>query len=164
MSWELIIAFSGLIFSIISIGVAIWSARKSNSISKEQTDLQRRMVDIEERKERDRKDDYLKARIEVNILKRETASGRRPYQVRIINKGKGDARNVTWFINGIQPSDYPDILDSDNNINVIKRIKAGTGQVAKIATSKDSEKVWIIKVIWDDDANKKNAEEFELRL
>lgn len=150
--------------ALLALLVAGWSAWYTKKYSGQQTEMQKEALAIEKKRERNKLHESKKAKIEVNFLERSTSTGRRPYQIRLVNKGKGDARNVRWTINGAMPSNYPDILDSDERINQIDKIKSGTGQTTKIATSKDSDKVWNVKVSWDDDANKDNNEEFELTL
>lgn len=152
--------------ALLALGVAMWSAWYTKKYSGKQTFMQEESLNIEKKRERERVVESKKARFEVKFIEQDKNGRLQKTQLRLINRGKGDAKNVSWTINGESPSKYPDVLDRDEDIDHFDRIRSGTvtPKIPKIATSKDSERTWIVNVKWDDDAEKNNTEEFELRL
>ena len=149
MNWELIISGIALIIS----GLSWYYSKKANRRS---NDLQEKMLNIELKRERDKEIASKKAELIPNFVAQK--------QFRVVNNGKGEARNVRITINDYVPSEHPDILEKSKDVDRISRIREGTGFVYNIAIDKDSEQIWNISIKWDDDANKDNQEFFERRV
>lgn len=153
MSWELIIGLAGVAISLISIFIAGWSAYNSTKYSKKQTDLQRRVVELEEQREREKQSVKIKADVKAEVMYRNTAAGKQPYKFRVFNDGAGAAERIRVMINGDPIKECGFILTEQNTLEVIA---AGTDVKFPMATSKDSPSNWKTVVLWDDKTGTNN--------
>lgn len=99
---NVLLEYSSVIIAILSVSVAVWSAKKSNSTRKEQVLLQIRVVELEELKEKERKekDDRADLRAVVQIAERIDGFYRKATHIQIENNGKNTATNIRLFVNG----------------------------------------------------------------
>jgi hypothetical protein len=150
--------------ALLALLIAGWSAFYTYKYSGKSVRLQEEALEMEKKKERKVEEDSKKAILEPEFLK----SGNRAKPVinilRIYNRGKADAKNVQIHINGKPIYEYPGILNRERYKENAFKIISGQMNQFKIAVSKESEKVWMLKFIWDDRAGKDNKEEFELVL
>lgn len=149
MSWELIIAFSSVVISLLSVGVAIWSAIKSNSIGKEQTELQRKVVELEEKREEEKKVFENSASIHAEIDFEETAGYRFPRSIMIWNQGMMNAENLRVYIDN-EPSSEVNYLLTDKNEDVLEVLPAGDYYSYSFKTREENQPAIEVKVIFDD--------------
>ncbi len=153
--------FSGFALLISAI-VAIYSymqGRKSNELQEEQTDLQRRVVELEEKRETERKEEKIRANLRAEVDYRPTAAGRVAKKLRIVNEGQGAAKNIRIEIEGksIEGCDF--ILKGNKSLDVLA---AGNEFLLPMATSKDSPASWLTTLYWDDKTAKN--QKFETTL
>lgn len=154
MTLEFIIALSGVVISLISVSVAVWSAKKSNAFSKEQTDLQRRVVELEEQRERERKLKEDRADLRAVFQYYEPVDGfnKKASFVNIENTGKMEARNIRIFING-DPHIHHKFIRAHNTIT-FNRIKPGGPCGWALNVTEETPESCEIELKWEDDTGK----------
>ncbi|MEA2064489.1 MAG: hypothetical protein U9P14_12370 [Gemmatimonadota bacterium] len=89
--------------SLIALFVSIWAFRKSHK-------TERRMLEIEERREEDRIRESGKAKINARLF---------AYNLEIENNGEAEARDVCVTIDGKSLLEHPAIPDNEKEISLI---------------------------------------------
>lgn len=165
MNWEPIISWlADNAIALLALIIAGWSALYTYKHSGKSVQLQEEALEMEKRKERKEEEDSKKAWFKLSFnMSRRTA---KPHtdQLRIKNLGKCDARNVKVSINGKNLNKFEPIFNKAALPDFYQKIGSGLVEVVRITTTKDTDRVWNIEILWDDDANKGNKEEFSLRL
>ena len=140
VSWgDLLISFCSLVVSII----ALW---KSSRVQDEANKLQRKLVYIEEQRERDQKAELLQANLHTQLIK--VGKG---YRLFLHNSGKAEARNIRIKLDGVsienhcafvKGSSIPSCIGPDSEVSLL------------LAISLDCYPPFVIEVQWDDDYSK----------
>lgn len=157
MSTEFFITIAGVTISLISVFVAFWSARKSNSFSKEQTELQRRVVELEEQRERERqlREDRADLRAVFQYYDSVEGYDKKASFVNIVNNGKMEARNIRMFING-DPHIHHKFIRAHNLIT-FNPIKPGGPCGWALNVTEETPQSCDIELKWDDDTGKNHT-------
>ncbi len=165
MTWEIFFKdFLDDVIAFFAFGLATWSAIYTYHHSRKSVRLQEEALAMEKRKERKADEEIKKASFEMYFSMSKRTAKPNIDQLRIVNRGKCDARNVKVSINGKSLNKFDAIFDKAVIPDVFQKIASGSVEVIRITTTKDTERVWNIELYWDDDANKGNKEEFSLRL
>lgn len=154
MTTGLTIAFIGIVISLISVAVAIWSARKSNSFSKEQTDLQRRVVELEEQRERERKLKEDRADLRAIISYKPGKEGYSEYasHIKVDNSGGMKAENIRMYVDGDPVTQHRYMMQ--HNDYKIGSLNPGGPQLWAIHITEDAPETCEIELKWDDETGK----------
>lgn len=88
--------YISLAITAVAVGVAIYFGIKSHRLRKENADLQRRLLDIEETREHERKKAASKGQLQAAIVD----YGQRNYRLVVENTGDCEARNVELKMDG----------------------------------------------------------------
>jgi hypothetical protein len=147
MNWELIISICALVISAITAVYSYLQGRKSNSLQQEQTELQRRVVNLEEKREKDKQKERIKADVKAEVVFRKTAKGKRANKLRIYNEGAGAAENVRIKINEDPITECNFIITDQDSFDIIA---PGSDIKLTMATSFDSPPNWKTEVFWND--------------
>ena len=163
MSWELIIGISGVVISIISICIAGWSAYNSKKYSGQQTELQRRIVELEEQREEEKKRFQESAGIEAKIDFEETGGHRFPRKILIWNHGPADAKNLKVLVDGHPPSQVEHLITKKRN-DTIEVLPAGDYYDYSFGNREENQASIEIIVMYDDPLAEENEYKTKLRL
>jgi cation diffusion facilitator CzcD-associated flavoprotein CzcO len=87
--------FWSIAVAVLALIASAWASWRANRISAEQTQLQRRLVELEEERERARKLDNKRANLKAELVRKDT----KPH-IRIENRGAAEARNIRGRLNG----------------------------------------------------------------
>jgi len=95
--------------SLVAVYVSVWAIRTSKNSQKEQADIQRRLVDIEEARDRKEEREKGTADLIAEFVRTERANQSvAPHDfLRISNLGKGTARDIQILMNGESIFDLP---------------------------------------------------------
>lgn len=140
VSWgDLLISFCSLVVSII----ALW---KSSRVQDEANKLQRKLVYIEEQRERDQKAELLQANLHAQLIK--VGKG---YRLFLHNSGKAEARNIRIKLDGVPFEDHYAFLKGSS---IPSCIGPDSEVSLPFATSLGCGPSFEIEVQWDDDYSK----------
>lgn len=155
----IIISFLSLLFSAIAIGVSIWTHCRSHK-------LQKRIVCLEEEREKDRKIEkgkaYLTTKIEKEELSRSATSRiHRKYFLVIENKGLSEARDIELLLKGQAVVGNALLNNVQQEINYIGpqssfRYEFSNGFMRELPLS--------IEVAWQDDSGESGKYQTKLTL
>jgi len=132
------------VFSLFASIIAIFISRKAH---REAITVQRRIVEIEEQRERDRQLSELKASLHPRLRK----TDRGLYRLHVVNSGKGLARNVRVTLDGkrlvehgtaVQGGEIPALIGPNSEVSCLLVITLGCAPPFKI------------EVEWDDESGK----------
>jgi hypothetical protein len=163
MNWEVII--SGAAFLVSGI-VAVYSylqGRKSNEMQKEQTELQRRVVELEEQREEKKKRLQKKAEIRAVIDFEETGGHRLPRKILIWNHGPADAENIEVLVDGLPPSEV-EYLYTERRNDTVEVLPAGDYYDYSFGNREENQAPIDITVTYDDLLDEKQEYKTKLRL
>lgn len=164
MTWEVFFKdYLDDVIALLALVVAILSAIYTYRHSGKSISIQEDALKIEKLRDRKAEDDSKKAKFEVSLSE---TGGSAPFKldsIKIINRGKDDAKNMQVFINNISLDKHPKVYDTSGKKDKIT-LNAGIVMVIRFTHEFDVDKVTKVKIIWDDRAGKNNQEEFELTL
>ena len=125
----------------VAVGVAIYFGIKSHRLGKENADLQRRLLEIEESREHERKKATSKAQLQAGIVN----YGQHNYRLVIENTGDCESRNVELKMDGKPFDEHQAAVKGDGKINHIGPHSHATkllGLTLKCAPPFDFEASW----------------------
>jgi hypothetical protein len=111
----LILEYVSIVIALVSLAASIYIGLKSQRLEKNNTDLQRRLVEIEESRDKDRQKAISKAQLRASIENH----GRHNYRLVIENAGNSEARNVRIKMDGKPINEHPSSVAGDHEINLI---------------------------------------------
>ena len=114
-SLKILIAMGAILVSLLSIYFSFRANKKSLTLQKEQTEMQKRITQLEESRERERAIQSQKAYLKAELRKVE----RNNYRLVIENSGQGTARNVKATLDGMPILEHPAIASSQQEIILI---------------------------------------------
>lgn len=157
MSIELIIALSGVFISIISVSVAIWSAKKSNSFSKEQTELQRRVVELEEQRELERKLKEDRADLRPILTYKPGKEGYSEYAsyFQIENNGKMKADNIRMYVDGDPVTQHKYMMRHHDY--KLGSLNPGRPKSWSVHITEEDPEICEVELKWDDETGKDHS-------
>jgi hypothetical protein len=153
LNWELgswIAAVIAAPLSVAAIFVAIWAARKANT-------LQGKMVQIETAREHDRVLSSKSASLSAELFRPGPHSG----ALRISNSGPATARNVVILFDGQPVSEHPLIHDADDAAEILG---PGASVEYGITTFDQMPKLFEVALQWDDDSRENRIWQSHLTL
>lgn len=89
LPWETVIAACSLVVSVVALLVSYRAQREANA-------AQRRIVEIEEQRERDRQMQRCQARLQPELRRQVSGS----YRLYLVNHGESEARNIRVRLDG----------------------------------------------------------------
>jgi len=134
-----IISALSLVVSIVAILVGWKAHREANA-------AQRRIVEIEEQRERERRLSALQASLYPRLIRTERES----YRLYLVNSGKAEARNVRVKLDGVplnehpvagRRSDIPTLIGANSEVSCLLFITRGSPP-----------RPYEIEIRWDDDS------------
>lgn len=131
--------------AFISVVAAIYFGFKSQRLEKKNTDLQKRLLEIEETRDRERKRIALKA----NLTARIENYGQSSYRLVVENTGNGEARNIVLKMDGKPFNDHGAAVTGDGDIN---RIGARSFATRLLGLTMACAPPFELEVSWDDDS------------
>jgi len=138
--------YISLVISVVAVAVAIYFGIKTHHLGKENADLQRRLVKIEEAKEYERKKVTSQARLQAAIVDH----GQHNYRLVIENAGDCEARNVELKMDGQPFDDHQAAVSSDGKINHIGPHSQAT---RLLALTMGCAPPFECEISWEDDSN-----------
>ena len=143
------IAICAIIVSIISIYFSRCANQRSLKLQEEQIEIQKRITQIEESRERDRVIQSQKAYLKAKLQKLQKQDKPNSYHLVIENMGQGTARNVKAELDGKPIIKHPAIVSSQQETRTI-----GPGsEISYIAAiTNDCSPPFEFKVTWEDDS------------
>jgi len=155
------IAICAILVSLLSVYFSFRANKNSLTLQKEQTEMQKRITQIEESRERYRITQSQKANLRAELQKKESTTAYLDkyhirvrdhgcdYRLLIINDGPGTARNVKAMLDGKPILEHPAIVSSQQEIGTI-----GPGsEISYIAAiTNDCSPPFEFKVTWEDDS------------
>lgn len=156
-----LIAIGAILVSLLSIYFSFRANKKSLTLQKEQTEMQKRITQIEESRERERAIQSKKACLRAKLRKNERGF----YCLDINNSGQGIARNVKATLDGMPIFRHP-VIDRDQQ--VITLIDPQIGPHSKISYTTSITFVcnssFKFKVTWEDDSGEPGEYETTLTI
>lgn len=148
---ENIIALVALSVSGIAAYYSYRQRTKSNDLQEEQTELQRRVVNIEEQREQERLKKETKARLRpvFKYIDRHDSTREIARQIKIENIGKVKAYNIRMFVDGDPLSMHRNTFCRRDD--KISPIQAGNYQMWRIEVDEESPEACEITLKWDDE-------------
>lgn len=139
-----ITSWVGLVIAAASLVVAIIAIIKSGRAQKEANAVQRRVVEIEEQRERDRQAESTQAQVRAELRKVE-----RSYRLHLVNNGAVEANNIRVEIDDIPLADHSVSVESDPMPDLVgpkSEISCFLGLTMSCVPP------FKIKVTWDDES------------
>lgn len=154
MTIELTTAVIGIVISFISVAVATWSARKSNKYRKEQIELQRKVVDLEEQRERERKikEDRALLRAEIDYLEHHKGYYKLANYMAIKNLGNMKAEYIRMYVNGEPVSTQRYMMRHHSHI--LNDMSPGGPNKWSLSIDEETPDTVDIELKWDDETGK----------
>jgi len=140
-----LIAIGAVLVSLLSVYFSFRANKNSLTLQKEQTEMQKRITQIEEAREQDRVIQSRKANLKAELRKNKKNS----YHLVIKNSGQGKACNVKATLNGKPILEHPAIASGQQEIKSIgpdSEISYITG------LSSGCSPPFEFKVTWEDDS------------
>ena len=109
------IEYISLAIAAVAVGVAIYFGIKSHRLGKENADFQRRLLEIEQTKEHERKKVASKAQLQAAIVD----YGQRNYRLVIENTGDCEARHIKLQMDGKPFDDHCAAVNGDGKVDRI---------------------------------------------
>ena len=143
-----LIAIGAILVSLLSIYFSFRANKNSLTLQKEQTEMQKRITQIEESRERERAIQSKKACLKAELREVER-NNRRSHRLVIENYGQGTARNVKATLDGMPILEHPAFIRSQQEIILISpHSKISYMADIKLSCSPPFE----FKVTWEDDS------------
>ncbi len=143
------IAICAIIVSIISIYFSRCANQRSLKLQEEQIEIQKRITQIEESRERDRVIQSQKAYLKAKLQKLQKKDERNSYHLVIENVGQGTARNVKAMLDRKPIIKHPAILPDQQEITLI----GPASEISYImAVTLSCSPPFEFKVTWEDDS------------
>ena len=152
-----LIAIGAILVSLLSVYFSFHANKKSLALQKEQTEMQKRITQIEEAREQDRAIQSRKANLKAELRKDE----RNSYHLVIKNSGQGTARNVKATLDGKRISEHRAIASSDQEITLIG---PGSEILYTVGITFDCSPPFKFKVTWEDDSGEPGEYETTLTI
>lgn len=152
-----LIAIGAILVSLLSVYFSFRANKNSLTLQKEQTEMQKRITQIEEAREQDRAIQSRKANLKAELRKVE----RNSYRLVINNSGQGTARNVEAKLDGKPILEHPAIASSQQEIKLIGPCSE-ISYITGIAL--DCSPPFKFKVTWEDDSGVPGEYETTLTL
>ncbi len=140
-----LIAIGAILVSLLSVYFSFRANKNSLTLQKEQTEMQKRITQIEEAREQDRAIQSRKANLKAELRKVE----RNSYRLVINNFGQGTACNVEAKLDGQPILKHPAIASGQQEIKLIGP-NSETSYIAGITL--DCSPPFKFKVTWKDDS------------
>lgn len=140
-----LIAIGAILVSLLSIYFSFRANKKSLTLQKEQTEMQKRITQIEESRERERAIQSKKACLKAELRKNKRGS----YRLVIKNSGQGTARNVKATLDGKPILEHPAINPGQQEITLIGPYSE-ISYIARITFG--CRPPFKFKVTWEDDS------------
>lgn len=134
------------LLAIIAIFISIISLIKSVRATREGTDVQKRILLIEQARENDRIIESRKAKLFANLVKETDQRGISRYLLKIENRGLSQARDVQVLLNGKHLSETPIAFNKE-----ISRISPGQTIHYQVLFSFSSP-AYEVSITWSDDS------------
>ncbi len=107
--------FASVGIAFVSVIAAVYFGIKSQRLEKKNTDLKKRLLEIEETRENDRKKAITKAQLRARIEDR----GNHNYRLVVENTGNCEAQNIQLRMDGKPLNEHPAAVSGDSEISHI---------------------------------------------
>jgi hypothetical protein len=135
-----------VVLSAIAVLVSAWAAREARQTAGDQNEMQRRLLALEQARERDRQSVATRAELRAAIHR----IGDSRYVLVIANEGACAARAVSVRVDGQPVGEHQTfVVDSDSLVT-----KLGPGAEARyqMAVAMGSPLVYDVQLLWEDDS------------
>lgn len=162
------IAICAILVSLLSVYFSFRANKNSLTLQKEQTEMQKRITQIEESRERYRITQSQKANLRAELQKKESTTAYLDkyhirvrdhgcdYRLLIINDGPGTARNVKATLDGKPLSEHPAVLSfkEEDSLTIGPHSKITYVMSITLDMVKDPGKLpsFEFKATWEDDS------------
>lgn len=133
------------IITLASVVVAIWLGVKNHRLARKNTDLQKRLVELEEERELDRKKAASKAQLRATLEN----YGQHNYRLVIENIGNCEARNIVLQMDGKLFADHPAAMENEGPI---RSIGPHTRVTKLLAITMGCAPPFELDITWEDDS------------
>jgi hypothetical protein len=134
-----------VIISFLSVFFAVWFGLKSLRLSRENAELQKRLLALQEKNERDRQRAASKAQLRAQI----EDYGHHNYRLVIKNIGNCEARNVVLHMDGKPFDEHAVAVEGEGRISVIGAHSSVTRLLA-LSLSPDCSPPFDLDIAWED--------------
>jgi len=131
--------------AFVSVVAAVFFGLRSQRLQKENTNLQKRLLGIEEVREQERK----KAAVKAYLSARIEDYGQRNYRLVVENTGDGEARNVNLKMDGKPFDEHRAAVSGDEKISCIG---ARSHATMLLALTLGCAPPFEMEISWDDDS------------
>jgi len=152
-----LIAIGAILVSLLSIYFSFRANKKSLTLQKEQTEMQKRITQIEESRERERAIQSKKACLKAEL--REVKPNN--HRLFIENSGQGTARNVKATLDGKPIFRHP-VIDRDQQVITLIGSHSKISYMADIKLGRRPP--FKFKVTWEDDSGEPGEYETTLTI
>ena len=148
MDWITVATWVSIAIALISLLVSIIAMKLGYKAQRESNVIQKRMVEIEEQRENEKRLDLGQAKLRAEIRKPASSNCHRLY---VMNEGLAEAKNVQVELDDITLEEHP-AYASDSIPNFV----GPQSEVScLLAITLNSNPSFDIKIAWDDDISKK---------
>ncbi len=148
MTISIIISIITALVSVAAFWQSHCAAKRSAKLQEEQVEMQKRITQIEESRERDRVTQSRKANLSAKLQKVEQNS----YRLVINNSGQGTARNVKATLDGMPIMEHPAIChDREEDVLTIGQ-NSSVSYIMCIINIPGKRPPFKFRVTWDDDS------------
>ena len=138
-----------IIVAALSVVVAAWLGLKNHALAEKNKDLQMRLLELEEVRERDRVRESSKAELVADII-----PGGKGHRLEVWNRGRADARNITVLLDGIPILQHPGLAAATKHeLNKdLTNLPAGTRFRYVLSPHLQARPPWELEITWTDDS------------
>ena len=156
MSQEYLAAIA-IVVAIGSAMLALWASLEQRRIAADQNRLQRRVVELEEARERDRLDDQRRAEVSAVI---DTGAGRA--ELVVVNAGPAPARKVWVLIDGVTPQLHQQFRRGDHLLG--RDLGPGGRMAIALLVHDGMKRVFDVQLRWADGSSEERKWESTLTV
>lgn len=136
--------------ALVSVAAAIYFGLRSQRLQRENADLQKRLVEIEEARDQERKKTIKKAQLSAHIEE----YGRNNHRLVVENAGNAEARNINLTMDGKPFDEHQAAVSGEGKIS---RIGAHSQATRLLALTMRCAPPFELEIAWDDDSGEKGS-------
>jgi hypothetical protein len=136
--------------ALISVAAAVFFGLRSQRLQRENTDLQKRLLEIEEAREKERQQVTRKAQLSAHIEE----YGRNSHRLVIGNAGNAEARNISLVMDGKPFDEHQAAVSGEGKIS---RIGAHSSATRLLGITMGCAPPFELEISWDDDSGEKGS-------
>ena len=148
---------AGVIITVISVVVAIVFGIRNHRLGKQNSDLQKRLLALEESRENDRIRERAKASLVADTLR---GDGSGPaWRLEVENKGRAEAREITVLLDGQAILNHPGVERATRQglNDELRHLPSGARFRYVLAPTRQCRPPWELHITWTDDSGEPGA-------